>query len=181
MATAVLACACNNARNNSVKAAKVANDQKEIARENVVSDQDALFAVNAANAGMAEVAASKVALDRTQNTQVKDFASMMVTDHSRANDNLKQLAVHKNITLPDSVSPDVRRHVEDLRTIAISKFDKAYMDMMVKDHDKVVGDFNEAVKTVQDSDIRAFVSQVLPTLIKHQQEAKTIQADLSRK
>src|SRR4051812_33046602 len=56
-----------------------------------VDKDDAKFAVDAANGGMAEVALGKLAKEKGVNAKVKDFGDMMVSDHSKANDELKAL------------------------------------------------------------------------------------------
>src|SRR5579859_4084802 len=79
-----------------------------------VEEKDARFAVEAANGGMAEVVFGKLALEKSNNARVKDFANMMVTDHSKVNDELKALAKKLNISLPDSIASDESKTRDDL-------------------------------------------------------------------
>src|SRR5476649_495756 len=74
-----------------------------------VDKDDAKFAVDAANGGMTEIALSKLAVEKTANSKLKDFANMMVTDHSKAGDELKAIATKKSITLPDSLNADSKK------------------------------------------------------------------------
>src|ERR1700679_955949 len=64
-----------------------------------VDKNDAIFAVNAANGGMTEIALSQIAVTRSINAKVQNFANMMVTDHSKAGNELSGIAKTKNITL----------------------------------------------------------------------------------
>src|SRR5580704_2027496 len=84
----------------------VANPSVSITKDLVmkVSKDDAKFAVEAANGGLAEVELGKLAQARGAATEVKDFGTMMVKDHSAANAKLIALAKGKGISLPATIS-----------------------------------------------------------------------------
>jgi len=132
-----------------------------------VDESDAKFAVEAANGGMAEVVLGKLAAEKATNQKVKDFGTMMVTDHSKANDELKALAHKLNITLPDSISSDESKTRDDLAKKSGADFDKDYVNNMVDDHKKDVKAFEDAAKNCKDSDLESFQTQTLPTLKMH--------------
>ena len=131
------------------------------------NESDAKFAVDAANGGMAEVALSKLAQGKAANAKVKEFANMMVTDHSKANDELMALASSKNITLPSAVGADNQAKMDELAKKSGSEFEKAYIDIMAEDHKKTVDLFEEASINAKDADIKAFAVKTLPTLKAH--------------
>jgi putative membrane protein len=116
-----------------------------------VDEESAEFFVKAADGGMAEVAAGKMAQEKSTNAAVKEFAGMMVNDHTGANTGLKDLAMKKNVTLPDTVSTDHQKAAADLAKKSGKDFDKAYMDMQVKDHEKTVDLFEKGSKNVKDT------------------------------
>lgn len=132
-----------------------------------VSGDDAKFAVEAANGGMAEVMLGKLAQDKSTNAKVKEFGGMMVTDHSKANDELKALAKSKNIALPLALDADEQKHYDDLNKKTGTDFDKAYVSMMVDDHKTDIKHFEDADKDLKDPDLKAFVIKTLPTLKMH--------------
>jgi putative membrane protein len=134
------------------------------------------FISKAAQGGMMEVAAGKLAAQRGMDTAVKAFGRKMVTDHTAANDLLKSLAASKNVPLPESVSEEERTALGQLEGLNGTEFDKAYSQMMVKDHVTDVGDFEKAVKKVQDPDVKAFAEQTLPTLRHHLMMANQLSA-----
>ncbi|MDT3402904.1 DUF4142 domain-containing protein [Mucilaginibacter terrae] len=140
----------------------------------VVND-DAEWAVAAANSGMAEVELSKLAATKATNAKVKEFAAMMVKDHGGANQKLMDLAKAKNITLPTTVGEDEQKTMADLQTKSGADFDKAYVDVMVKDHKKAVDHFEKASKDAKDAEIKAFATETLPTLKSHLQAIETIE------
>ena len=71
----------------------------------------------------------------------------MVDDHTKANDQLKQVASEKGVTLP--LQPDAKDAAEKARLAKMSgaQFDKSYMNYMVADHKKDVADFQKSFLT----------------------------------
>ena len=65
-----------------------------------ISAADRSFATKTAEDGMAEVQLGNLAKDHASNQAVKDFGNRMVTDHTKANDQLKDWASKNNVTLP---------------------------------------------------------------------------------
>src|SRR5260221_6945215 len=111
---------------DTVDSAKAVNKEvKPVAKD--ASD----FAVQAANGGMMEVEAGKLAQGKAINERVKNFGAMMVKDHSEANDKLKNLASSLNIALPDSLGNDAKNEMEKLSKKQGKAFDKVYVDMML--------------------------------------------------
>ena len=135
-----------------------------------LSDKDKDFIQTAAKDGMMEVEMGKMGQKQAKNAEVKKFATRMVTDHSKANTQLKALAKKKGVTL------DTAAHKMDKMDDAT--FDKDYMDQMVKDHEKDVKEFEEIAKDGSDADVKAWANKTLPTLKKHLEMAKEIQGKL---
>lgn len=133
-----------------------------------------MFMTKAASGGMMEVQLGQIAQDQAQNQRVKDFGAMMVRDHSKANDELKTLASTKNVTLSDSLMPDHKHHVTDLQKKKGTAFDKAYMNMMVQDHQKDIQEFEKASNNLSDGEIKAFATRTLPVLRAHLDSANAI-------
>ncbi len=103
---------------------------------------------------------------------------MMVDDHSKANDKLKDLATKKNIDVPASVTDDQKKDIDKLSKKTGADFDKAYVDMMVDDHKKDIGDFKKASGNVSDNDIKTFATNTLPTLQKHLDAIQNIKSKM---
>jgi putative membrane protein len=163
--------ACNsNTKNDSKANADSANAKKDTSSMGstlAVNKDDAQFAVDAASGGMAEVELGKLAQSKATNPQVKDFAQKMVTDHTKANNELMDVAKLKNITLPSVPGADEQKILADLTKKSGKDFDKAYVNAMVDDHKKDVKAFDDATKSVKDTDIKAFAVKTLPTLKMH--------------
>jgi len=131
--------------------------------------------MKAAQGGMAEVNGGNMATSKATNADVKTFGQRMVTDHSKANDELKQLAATKGVALPSDVSDEQKKMADHLNSMSGKAFDKAYMDDMVKDHLKDVGEFEKMSKSAKDPDLKAWVTKTLPTLQDHLKMAKDTQ------
>ena len=139
-----------------------------------VTAEDAKFATDAANGGLAEVAMGKLAQTKTTNPQVKSFADMMVTDHGKANDELAAIAKAKNITLPAAPDADHQKKLDDLSKLSGKDFDKAYVDAMVDGHKKTLDLMNMAAKDCKDSELKAFAAKTAPVVQTHLDAIKKI-------
>ena len=133
-----------------------------------------MFINKAASGGMMEVQLGNLAQEQAQSQRVKDFGAMMVRDHGKANDELKSLASGKNVSISDSLMPDHKHHVADLRKRKGAAFDKAYMNMMVQDHQKDIQEFEKASNNLSDGEVKAFATRTLPTLKTHLDSATAI-------
>lgn len=140
-----------------------------------VSDMDKKFMMEAGAGGNTEVMASKIAVEKSTNAKVKDFANQMITDHTKAGDELKALAGQKNVTLPDSIMEDQHKALDDLRAKSGKDFDKAYVKMMEKDHKETVDKFQMASEKCEDSDVKMWASKTLPTLKMHKEHVDMLE------
>ena len=169
------ACSGNKDSAETADSINAERDTANAVEAGVAADEgDAKFAVDAANGGMAEVALGKLAEGKAVNAKVKEFATMMVADHTKANDELMALAKTKNITLPQAVSTDKQTTMDDLTKKSGSEFDKAYVDQMVDDHKKTISLFEDASKNAKDADLKAFADKTLPGLKAHLEHINAI-------
>ena len=139
-----------------------------------LSAADKKFVREAAEGGMAEVELGKLAADKATNQDVKQFGQRMVDDHSKANDQLKQVAQQEGITLPTTLSAKDKAEKERLSKLSGERFDQAYMSLMRKDHTKDVSEFRMESKSGHDPDVKSFAAQTLPTLQDHLKQAESI-------
>ena len=163
--------ACHGGKDSKASADSANTAKADTAKKDssaaAVDKDDAKFAVAAANGGMAEVELGKLAQQKAANQKVKDFGTMMVSDHSKANDEMKALAKSKGITLPDSLDSKEQKVKNDLSAKSGADFDKAYVSNMIDDHKKDIKEFEEAAKNCKDADLKAFAVKTLPTLKMH--------------
>lgn len=131
------------------------------------ANPDAAFAKEAAVGGMAEVELGNLAKERASSSDVKQFGDRMVTDHSRANDELKQWAQQKSVTLPTELDAKHKATRDKLAKLSGDAFDKAYMHEMVTDHQEDVAAFKKESTSGKDADLKAWAGKTLPTLQEH--------------
>ena len=113
-----------------------------------------------------EVAMGRMAEQNASDSEVKKFGARMVTDHGKANSELKSIAKQKGVDLPGE--PAAGKW----------KSDKDYMDSMVKDHEKDLADFEKEAKDGSDADVKRFAENTSQVIRKHLQMAKDIQGKL---
>jgi putative membrane protein len=131
-----------------------------------LSAKDKIFMKKAAKGGTMEVTMGKMAEEKAQSDDVKSFGKRMVTDHSKANDELKSIASKKGVELPSKERSGKWTS------------DKAYMDMMVKDHEKDLAEFKEEASSGSDPDVKKFADDTAKIVQEHLDLAKETQGKL---
>jgi putative membrane protein len=153
-------------------AALVRTSDADETKSKAVSDQT--FVTKAAKGGLAEVNLGRIAMQRASNPEVKQFGQRMVTDHTKANQELIAIANKKSIKLPPTMSKEDEMLANKLAASQGSTFDQMYMKHMVEDHKKDVALFENQAQHGQDADIKAFASKCLPTLREHLKMAEQV-------
>ena len=151
-----------------------AADTKGAAETLSAGDKD--FIMEAACGGMAEVALGELAQQKGQSDAVKQFGKHMVDDHSKANNELKELAGRKGVVVPAALKPKYQKVVDSLSKLSGAEFDKQYMREMVKDHENDVSAFQKEADKGKDSELTSWVRQTLPTLQDHLKMARDAEA-----
>ena len=142
------------------------------------SDQD--FVTRAAQGNSAEIELGKIVAAKSKNPSVKQFAQMMVKDHTTALNELQELAQSKNLNFNDDL-PDAAKALQaKLSSDTGKQLDKDYMDSMVEDHQKDVQEFTDKSETAKDPDVKQWAGKTLPTLQKHLEKAQQIDAKLNK-
>ncbi len=137
-------------------------------------DKDMEFVEDAALGGLMEVELGRYVEKNASNQRVKNFASMMVRDHSKANDELKSIAAQKNLVIPTMLDEKHMDKVNKIREKRGAELDKEYMSEMVDDHEKDADKFKRHAENGNDPDLKAFAAKTLPILLMHQDSAKNI-------
>jgi len=140
---------------------------------------DTNFMKSLAIGGMAEVEAGKLATSKASNTEVKDFAAKMVSDHTKNNEHLKTLATQKKVDLPGAVDAEHAAEKAKLEKQSGADFDAAYMQGQVKDHQETVQLLQHEINSGQDAAVRAFAQETLITVQHHLEMAKELEAKVA--
>ncbi|MEO8173620.1 MAG: DUF4142 domain-containing protein [Sediminibacterium sp.] len=153
---------------------EVAKDENNQKFDSTNIEGDTKFAVALADGSMFEVEASKLAATNASAANVKDFAKMMVTDHSGANAELKDLAAKKNISLPMTLSEAKQKKYNELAAKKGVDFDNAYVDCMVDEHKDAVDALQKEADKGNDADLRSWATGKLATIQHHLEVIKSI-------
>ena len=162
---------CNSAPKDAKESADSVNKVKDTSSMSAdtmtTGTGDAKFATSAAAGGMAEIELSKLAKQKSSDAQIKNFASMMLTDHSKAGDSLTVIAQKENITLPTAMDADHQKKFDDLSKLTGTDFDKAYVNAMVDDHKGALSLMQDEAKNGKDPALRAFAGKTASVVQMH--------------
>ena len=134
------------------------------------SAKDKSFMKEAAKGGMMEVDMGKMAQQKGKSPEVKKIGTTMVTDHTKANNELMAIAKKKGV--------DLSKEKPKSHSMNDANFDKEYIDMMVKDHEKDLAAFQAEAKDGTDADVKAFASKTSAVIKKHLDMVKAAQAKM---
>lgn len=147
--------------------ASTANTNNTTISNTPLSKEDSSFVMEAAIGGLMEVQSGQIAQNNAQSQRVKDFGAMMVTDHGKANDELKSYASAHGINLPDALPADKQKHIDAMKNMKGAAFDKHYVSMMVDDHKEDVAKFKKESTGAKDDQLKTWTANTLPVLQKH--------------
>jgi putative membrane protein len=145
------------------------------AKSTTAKGDDRTFLAQAAAGGMAEVQFGKLASQKASDPEVKQFAQKMVEDHTKANQKLEAIAKGMNFAAPHALKPEDQEAYDRLSKLSGEAFDRAYVQHMVKDHQKDVQLFRTYSTSASSPEVKAFASSTLPTLQKHYEEVQQLQ------
>jgi putative membrane protein len=141
--------------------------------QSMVGANDRNFMTKAAQGGMMEVQLAQMAQQKASSDEVKQYAKRLEQDHTKANDQLKQIAQERQVSLPTDLGPH-QQQMAKFQNLSGEEFDRAYIRMQVQHHKKDISEFRKQSNRGMDSDLKAFASAQLPTLEQHLQQAQQL-------
>ena len=179
---ALVAQGCNNnpnsATNNADTTDMAMGTPMTTASDTPAATADTSFVHKAAIGGMAEVELSQLAVEKSSNSKVKDFASQMITDHTKVNEELKGIADNKNMMLPTTLDAEHAQIKKDLTAKEGAEFDKAYIQAMVDGHKKTFSLMEDGAKNNQDAELKGFAEKTAPVVKHHLDMVQKMQSDM---
>ncbi len=145
-----------------------------MAEKSSLESSDEKFIKTAGMGGMAEVKLAELGTQKASSSAVKEFAEMIVKDHTAANAELKKLADSKGVELSAVIDPKHAEKFQKLEKYSGADFDKEFTSEMVSGHKTTVSDFESAAKNAKDGEVKAFADKMLPTLRAHLDKAKEL-------
>ena len=145
---------------------------------------DPQIAMIAVTADTVDIDAGKLAAEKTSNAKVKEFAELMVRDHSSVNDQATALAKKLNLTPEESPTSKSLKAGGDkmmtkLKGLSGAQFDKAYVDNEVAYHEQVLGAVDKTlIPNAQNAELKSLLESARPVFVSHLNHAKELQASL---
>ncbi len=136
---------------------------------------DKKFVKDAAMGGMTEVELGKLAAQKATRDDVKQFGQKMVDDHTKANDQLKEIATKSSMEVPSSLDAKHQSRIDKLSALSGAAFDKAYVKDEGSSQD--VTEFQSEAQSGSDPNVKQLAASTLPTLQEHLSMVK----DLNKK
>src|SRR4030095_3783785 len=149
------------------------------ARSEPPRQDDSAFAMNGAQANMAEIALGRLASQKSKNPDVKRFVLKLIADHTNANTALRPIASKKNITLPTEVKPEQKETYDRLAKLWGAEVAREFMPLMVTNHQKSVAAYQAESTNGTDPELKAFAAKLLPTIQEHLRMSQEIASKLS--
>jgi len=140
------------------------------------AEQD--FMMKASEANLAEIDMARIALEKSDNSDVRDYANMIRSDHTSALKDLADLMKQKNVSQPRTLAAETQQDINRMSNLTGPDLDREFMNMMVSDHQKIVEMFRDQQAIVQNADVKDYVDDFLPELEMHLDKAQRLQSKL---
>ena len=141
------------------------------------SDQQLLQQM--AQGNMAEIEAGKIALQKSQNTEVKAFAQQMIDDHTKGLQEVQTVAQNKGVTLPAEPDAKHKAMASKLNGLSGDAFDRTYLSQAgVADHKKTHALVQKVQTSAKDPDVKALGAKLEPTVAQHLTHVEQLNASV---
>lgn len=147
-------------------------EAKDTSEAEAMTDQQ--FIKYAAEDDLAEVQMAQLAQQKASGYQIKDMAQMLMKDHEKNQDQIKQLAQKMNVTLPTTLSAKKQAKLDRLKKLSGTQFDKAFTRMQLKGHEKDVKLFEKEASSAQDPAVKSYAQQTAQVLQHHLQMVQNV-------
>lgn len=137
------------------------------------------FLSEALEDSMAEVELCELALQKTENDDVKVFAQKMIDDHSNMGREIEKLAGRKHSDMPRDIKPEHKKRMEELSKLEGRDFDKRFIEANIKDHSEDVKKFSEIANKISDQTVKSFAEKSVKILSGHLKMAEDINRKMS--
>jgi putative membrane protein len=159
--------------NNSVQAAR-----EPSSAANAITGADKNFVTQAVKDSIRERVVGKMAVQQSQNSDVKDYGKMLVKDYNEALQKLVELMNKNGMPQPSGMAEVRSEAIDKLQSLSGPSFDKEFIGMMIENLQKAVDRYQREQNSAQNPDVRDYAKNMLPTLQKHLKDAQDLQSKL---
>jgi putative membrane protein len=167
----------NRPASRTTESATTSQHQKE-AGKTALNQQDHGFVEQAAQGGLAEVQAGKLAEQKASDPAVQEFGRWMVADHEMANKRLKGIAKREDVNIPNEPSSTQQSQYAQLQKLSGSQFDHQYIQGQVQGHQMMISLFEKQESAGGSRALKTYARQTLPLLRAHLQEAEILSKNM---
>lgn len=156
------------------------------AEDAATAPTDAEIAMIVVVADTVDVDYGKLAVEKTSNPAVKEFAETMIRDHSAVNEKAIALAKKLGVTpkasaTSKSLKANGKKELKHLKALSGAEFDKAYVDNEVSYHEAVIGMLDKTlIPNAQNAELKGLLESGRPIFEAHLAHAKKLQASLNQ-
>jgi putative membrane protein len=148
-------------------AAQDVNKDRDTTNRAAFSDDDRKFVEDMVESNYAEIKLATLAQEKSTNSEVKQVAKQLESDHSAALTKLKQIAESKSLTVPGAESDKARNQAERFAEKKADKFDKDWCKEMMDKHDASIKKLEKEQNDADDADLKAWITETLPVIRSH--------------
>lgn len=134
------------------------------------------FAAMAASSDMFEIGSSELAKEKSENTELTGFADMMITDHTKASEELKTAAESAGVEVPTEMMEMHATKLQELESMSGEEFDSAYIDAQVMAHEEALALMQGFAENGEDEALKAHAEKTAPVIEQHYEEAQQLQS-----
>lgn len=145
-----------------------------------LSQKDIQFATDAYRSGMLNIRLAELTIGKARSDSVRVLGRQAVIEHTKANEQMKSIAMAKTMAMPDSLSKAGRKIYDDLARHTGARFDSAYVQVVIAEHKKAIASFKALEEEGSDPEIRNWASATLPVLKHHLMVAQDLAVDLDK-
>jgi putative membrane protein len=139
-----------------------------------------MFVTSAASGGLFEVQSSQLAIERSQDANIKKFAQQMIDDHTKVNQELQQVAQSGNLNVPNELSVKHKALLQTLQNAQGAQFDRAYVAAQIAAHEETIQLFQNAAKSLSNDPLGKFAQSHVDHLTEHLKMARALTGDAAR-
>jgi putative membrane protein len=121
---------------------------------------------------------SQLALRQTSNLKVKEFAELMIADHTAALEDLQAVAHGAGVELPAEIAPDASHQakINAIKNRKDADFDRAYRTNQLQAHASAVALLDTYAQSGGNPQLKAWAAKTLPTVRKHRDQLEALPA-----
>jgi putative membrane protein len=137
---------------------------------------DQTFVDFAGQTDMTEAHFGQMAQDQAAKQDIKNYGQMLTTDHTNDYNQLTAAATKAGDTVPKGIDAANNKMIAPFEKLKGARFDRRFLHDMVTGHEKAIAKYKTEIEKGQNTDVKAYAQQALPTLEKHLQDAKDLEA-----